>query len=319
MLARCMDVRVRRVAVSVVAVVTVLAAPPAVLTSSAPPAAPPGFASAGHPVAAPASADQFAIQVLDSAPVPPGAQPWTAAPPAVLNGWMSVAVSGLVDLDALYLVNDPGLTGLLDNWVAEHLPRGATESGYGEFGSPSGDAEGFTVSLPTSGPNEYLAQLEYETTEAGGGAYVLRIDAQVVWVPDRSGSERIPLPAGAELTGYTTLSLANPSSGPVSVQLGEAAGARLAAAVNALPLAPETVCAEGSLLFTITFQPPAFSPNPTYSVSEDSCGSTVSVSESTGQLPALRDSGCSLRRLVASLLPPPAVGTRGSVAYCQPG
>jgi len=136
---------------------------------------------------------------------------------------------------------------------------------------PSGDATGFFLSLPTSGPSQSLAMLLYATTATSGGQYALRVDAQVVWVPDRSSSEAIPPPAGAQLTGFATLSAANPSSGPVSVQLGEADSARLAAAVNALPLAPGHSA----------WKTPSSSPSPSslplqlqpsYSVSEDLCG-----------------------------------------------
>ena len=301
----------RRVAVIVVAgCVMALAALPAVLTSSAPPGASQVTAS-GEPAAAPASADQLAVLVLNSAPIPPGAQLWTAPPPSILD-WPpeSQGVGGLTDVDALYLAG-----GISDRWVLARVPRGARETDSGTVFSPSGDVQDFTVSLPTSGPNEYSAQLVYSTTETAGGL-LLRIDAQVVWVPDRSGTERIPVPAGAELTGYTTLSAANPSSGAVSVQLGEADSSRLATAVNALPLAPQVACAEDSLLFTITFEPPAFSSHPGYSVSEDLCGSTVYLIAGATRLPALSDTGCSLRRLVVSLLPAAATGTRSTSSYC---
>jgi hypothetical protein len=172
------------------------------------------------------------------------------------------------------------------------------------------------VSLPTSGPNQYLAQLDYQTTEAGGGAYVLRIDALVVWVPDRSGTEMIPPPASAELTGYAGISVMSPSLRPVSVELGKAQSARLAAAVNALPFAPQVACAEDALLYTITFH--SLSGNrPSYAVSGSYCGAAVSVSEGATHLPALlSDASCSLLRLVAGLLPAQAAGTVGAVASC---
>ena len=196
------------------------------------------------------------------------------------------------------------------------MPAGSAEMGGGSMFGPSGDATGFFLSLPTSGSNEPLAQLLYATTATTGGDYVLRIDAQVVWVPDRSGTEAIPPPAGALLTGFTTISAMNGASGPVTVQVGEADSSRLADAINALPLAPQTMCAEGSLLFTITFPPLPLTPNRTYLVSENLCGATVGVSVGTDQLPALSDQSCSVLRLVAGLLPARAAGTVGAVTYC---
>ena len=319
MLARCMDVPRRRVVVAVVAVVMALAFLPAVLTTAGPPIAAARYAGSRPEANPPASGEQFAAQVLDSAPIPPGAQAWPAPPPAERDSGPGVGISGLIDLDELFLVGEPATSdgsGPLGRYVFGHLPAGSRYAGGNSGGGPQGMTSGFSASLPVSGPNHYWAQLLYESTNAPDGGYVLRVDAEVVWVPDRSGAETIPPPAGAQLTGYTTLSLMNPSSGPVTVVLGETAGARLAAAVNALPLSPETFCAEDALLFTITFRPPALAASPAYSVSEDLCGSTVYVSVGATHLPALSDTGCSLRRLVAGLLPAQAAGTRGSVADC---
>ena len=318
MLARWMSMR--KVSVAAVGVVMALAVLPAALSGSGQPAAATRVTGATPGAAAPASGEQFAIQVLDSAPIPPGAQEWTAPPPAVLDAPpQTIGVSGLIDLHELYLVDEPAgpaLSDPLNSYVRAHLPAGSTETGGNTGSGPAGDDTGFFLSLPTSGPNEFLAQLLYETTETTGGAYVLRIDAQVVWVPDRSGTEAIPPPAGAQLTGFAMLSAANPSSGPVTVHLGEADSARLADAVNALPLAAHTFCMEDSLLFTITFNPPSFSSNPTHVVSEWLCGATVDVSVGAIQLPRLSDAGCALRHLVVSLFPEQAAGTRSAAGNC---
>ena len=283
------------------------------------PAAPPGFASAGHPVAAPASADQFAIQVLDLAPVPPGAQPWTAAPPAVLNGWMSVAVSGLVDLDALYLVNDPGLTGLLETGWRSTCPAAPRSRDTANSAAPAGmrrdsrccsdlRAQRVPGPAPIRDHRGRRGSLRPPHRRTGGLGNPIAREASES-LSRRRGADRLHDPLAA-----------NPSSGPVSVQLGEAAGARARRRRQcASPCARDRVCGGIAALPPSPSSLPPSAPTPPTRSRRDSCGSTVSVSESTGQLPALRDSGCSLRRLVASLLPPPAVGTRGSVAYCQPG
>jgi len=181
---------------------------------------------------------------------------------------------------------------------------------------PSGDATGFFLSLPTSGPSQSLAMLLYATTATSGGQYVLRVDAQVVWVPDRSSSEAIPPPAGAQLTGFATLSAANPSSGPVSVQLGEADSARLAAAVNALPLAAGDIL-HGRL--------PPSSPSPSslpLQLQPQLLGvrgplwATVEVSVGATHLPALSDTGCSSATWWLASFPrgPPAHGAQQRTA-----
>ena len=314
-----MDVQRRRVVVACVAMVMALAFLPAVLATGGAPTTANGFASTTPAAAPPASGEQFAIQVLDSAPIPPGAQAWTAPPPADLDFVQTVAISGLIDLHELYLVGEAATSdasGPLGRYVFAHAPAGSSYAGGNSGDGPQGATSGFSISLPLSGPNQYWGQLLYETTDAAGGGFVLRVDAEVVWVPDRSGAEMIPAQAIAQLTGYTALSAMDPSSGPVKVELGEADSRQLAAAVNALPLAPESFCAEDFLLFTISFEPPSGSSKPGYAVSEWACGSTVYVSAGATHLPALSDTGCSLRRLVAGLLPVAAVGTREAVDRC---
>jgi hypothetical protein len=313
------DVRRRRIATTVIGGLLALATLPAVLASSAQLTAATRFASTTPGAAAPPSGEQYAVQVLDAAPIPPGAQPWTAPPPAILDEpSQSVGFSDLIDLHELYQVDEPAgspQSGPLDSFVLARLPRGSRETGSGSTFGPSGDAGGFFFSLPTSGPNEYLAQLLYETTETGGGAYLLRVDAQVVWVPDRPSSEVIPVQVSAQLTGYTTISDMNNSSGPVSVQLGQAESVRLAVAVDALPPAPQTLCMENSLLYTITFSPLGGS-GQTHVVSGWFCPKVVDVSVGAAQLPPLSDAGCSLLHLVISLLPAQAAGTRSAAANC---
>ena len=311
MLARWMSMR--KVSVAAVGVVMALAVLPAALSGSGQPAAATRITGATPGAAAPASGEQFAIQVLDSAPLPPGAQPWTAAAPAVLDGPMlSVVGSALTDLDALYLVDEPAGPALTQ-YVLAHLPAGATVQTSGSSTGPSGDATGFVVSLPTSGANESMAQLLYATTETSEG-YVLRVDAQVVWVPDRSPADAIRAPAGALLTGYTTISDMNSSSGPVTVPLGDADSVELADAINALPLATPGTCMENSLLYTITFYPTSGSGHS--EVQGWLCPKVVDVSSSGAQVTSLNDSGCSVIRLVVSLVPEQAAGTRSAVQYC---
>jgi hypothetical protein len=318
MLARRMDMRVRRLAVAATGVVMALAVLPAALASSGQSEAASGPASPALPAQAtgtpPASGAKFASQVLSSAPLPPGAQPWTAAPPAVLDTPMqSVASDGLTDVHALYLVDQSAGPALLQHVLA-NLGAGATMQSTGSSGGPSGDSVGFAVSLPTTGPDESSAELLYATTQLPDGDYVLRIDAQTVWVPTRSPDDAIPEPAGAQLTGYATISAMNSSSGPVTIRLGEADSVELAGVINALPIAAPAMCSEDSLLSTITVYP--MNGSGPVRVQEWLCPKVVDVSFGGAKPVLLNDSGCSVIRLVAGLLPAQATGTRSAVQYC---
>lgn len=322
MLARCMDVRRRRIAVTVVACAMALAALPAVFAGPRPIAVGRGTVTAASGASAsvggasgPASGQQFAEQELSLAPLPAGATAWTAVAPAALDTpALSVGSGDLTDVHALYEVDQPAGRAMSDAALAQ-LPAGSSVGTRFTGGLPDAQIVGFAVSLPTSGPNESSAQLVYATAPAADGAYVLRIDAQVVWVPDRPPVDVISPPASAHLTGYANLSLANPSSGPVTVPLGEVDSIRLADAINALPLAAPGMCMENSLLYTITFYPMNGS-GQTDDVSGWFCPRDVDASVGATHLPPLNDDGCHVIRLVLGFLPPQATGTRSFAPTC---
>jgi hypothetical protein len=319
-----MDMRMRRIGVAAVGAVMALAVLPAALAASGQSEAGSGLASTtlrtpatgAQPAAGdlPASGQQFAAQVLSAAPLPPGAQPWTATPPSVLaQPPLTIGSGDLSDIDALYLV-DEAAGPSMSEYVLTEVGAGATVLTTGSTSGPSGSTVMFEVSMPTAGPNQSSAQLLYATTQLPDGDYLLRIDAQVVWVPGRSPSDAIPEPAGAQLTGYAAISAMNSSTGPVTVQLGEADSLELADAINALPIAAPAMCMENSLLSTITFYPMS-GVSPAH-VQEWLCPKLVQVSFGGAQPVLLNDGACSVIRLVAGLLPEQAAGTRGAVQYC---
>jgi hypothetical protein len=128
------------------------------------------------------SAQSFAQQVLAEATIPPGAQstskvvsPWLGGPFGTLG------VAGLIDDHRLYLVDstpDP---------VERDIEAGLPEADRVTSTGSSGLANGFAVTLPTSGPHEYLAQLTYDLAPVGGTKDTeLRVDAQTVWLPSRT-------------------------------------------------------------------------------------------------------------------------------------
>lgn len=261
----------------------------------------------GTPMDAAAS-DAFAARTLALAPIPSGASSWTGSPPAPLQEPMSVGVSGLVDVDELFEMTP--LAEPLSTYVLAHLPPGAkiTTSGYGS--GPNGSSAEFVVSLPTSGPNESLALLVYTTTPVGSEE-VVRVDAEVVWVPNRPAGEDIPTPVTATLTGFRTVSAAFGAVGPVTVALDPQQSARLARLVNALPLGPESFCAEDAEVFSISFVVQNASGG-SYQVTGSLCGRAVRLTVDGAARPLLSDAGCSLFDAVRALLPSSAAGSRGA-------
>jgi len=257
----------------------------------------------------------FAQKVLGEARIPPDAR----ATNTVVSPWLEHPLetpgsSGLIDLHRQYLVDR--LPGAVESYIEAHLPDGAKVTSTESSGGPAGTAIGLVVSLPISGPNEYLAQLAYDVAPATTHAAELRIDAQTVWVPNRSAGEFAPAQGIVDVTGYSSVSVASGSSGPVTVQLSSRRASGLRAVLNALPLGPAVGCLEGALLYKIAVRPTAGGAS-SFEADGYACGATVLVTEHGRRKSPLHDAHCSLLHAVIDLLPAHMVnGTRFSTAGC---
>ena len=322
--------RVRRLAAAAMVLVAVLAAVAvdggtASTASTGVPNVLPGTGSQRAPIEAPSaswaaatSAPRFADQVLASAPVLPGARPWHGKVPSVL-GEAPMGIGGTSDLHRFYLVS-AAVASELPGFVTGHLPAAKLESsGLGS------QVDEFLFVLPTFGPHEYLAALEYATSTSAGepcsnpGAIpvtvcLLRLDAVTTWEPSRSATEVVPNGDRARVTGFASLSIFR-SSGPVVATLGPARSAQLVRAFDSLPLGEGPGCHEDQTLYEIEFWP-ADGPGPHYQVQGEGCEAVVFVSVGAKVLHPLSDSACSLRKLVQQLLPPTAKATRAVVGAC---
>jgi hypothetical protein len=275
-----------------------------------------GAAMAAGSVRRPAkeTAASFALRVLKEATIPPGAH----STHKVLCGLLahaasSVGIGDLTDLHKLYLVSKS--PDEVENYVEAHLRHGAKVTSTGNGGSPQCTDEDVEVSLPTSGNNEYFAQLVYTIAPVGGGSE-LRIDSQTVWVPNRPVGEVAPTGRVMEVTGFSQTSLMRNSSGPVTVLLSNPQAATIRKVFNVLPRGPRVFCMEDSLLFEIAIPANVGLP-PFFTADGYECGETVLVTEHGKTLPSLYDRNCSLLRAVAKLLPPKAKSTREIASQCK--
>jgi len=200
-----------------------------------------GAAMAAGSVRRPAkeTAASFSLRVLKEATVPPGAR----STHKVLCRWLSypgssVAISDLTDLHKLYLV--PKSPDEVESYVEAHLRHGAKVTSSGNGSSPQCTEEDVEVSLPTSGDNEYLAQLVYTIAPVGTGSE-LRIDAETVWVPNRPAGEVAPAGRVMEVTGFSKTTAAFGSSGPVTVRVSNSQASTIRKVFNTLPRAPRVL------------------------------------------------------------------------------
>jgi hypothetical protein len=267
-------------------------------------------------VSGPTSADAFAQRVLAQAPIPPGARSTASFHSDFLKQpFQTVGVGGLIDVHQIYVVDE--LPAAVVSYITNHVPHGARLDGTGTLGSRNGSASGIELSLPTTGANENYAELVYEVVSFGDRSSEFRVDAQVVWVADRSADELAPADAAVAVTGFSEISLMNPSSGPVTVELSSAQADSLRAVANALPLAPMPGCMEDALLYKIEFRPS--SSNQVFELDGYECTATVLVSSDGKAMTPLNDAGCHLLTGVLSLLPKgQADGTRSAATVLCP-
>lgn len=247
------------------------------------------------------------------APIPPGASAWTAAlPPLLAAPATSVGIRGLIDIHQVYLVPFQ----LSQRAVTGQLPPGAKVTTSGSGGGPQGSDTSFVVAMPTLGPHEYLAQIVYTMTTVGVRE-LLRVDAQVVWVPSRPAAEAIPTPVTADVTGFNLISLASLAGAPVhsiTVRLGPGQSGRLAAVVDSLPRGAGVLCMEDAETYSITFLP--LSGASPVTVTGHLCGSAVDISVGGRSWPTLHDGRCLLLRAVSAVLPRSAAGTHNAAKDC---
>jgi hypothetical protein len=223
--------RPRRAAftVALVAVLVVVLAVSAVASGAAP-ASKPGRASTPKRIA-----QSAAGQLLGAFRPPPGAQRSAKDPgPRTLFGGpaQSAATPNLVDRHGFWRV--PGPTDEALNWVQSHLPAGAHQVVSGSAIDPGG-ASIFYVGYALPAGNRAIAsrQLLVAVTSLHSDT-AMRVDAQVIWLTRRPGSERIP--AGVRAVRVVAQRLGQASSAARTVT-GAAQVARIVSLVDALPAA----------------------------------------------------------------------------------
>ena len=257
------------------------------------------------------TANLYAQQVLAVAVIPPGARATNTPHSDFLKQpFQSVGTDGLIDIHRIYGIDE--LPGAVETYITTHLSEGARLMGTGTLGSPGGEAHGIDISIPISGANQNYAELVYEVTSYGDRSSEFRVDAQVIWVPNRSADELAPSAATVEVTGFAQTSRLNEPSGPVTITLTPAQADSLTIVANSLPLAPPPACMENSLLYKVVFRPSTL-PSEPFELDGYECPTTVLVSKNGNDLFPLNDAGCHPLRAVVSVLPQgQAGGTRSA-------
>jgi hypothetical protein len=146
----------------------------------------------------------------------------------------------------------PGTPTAIERYLTTHIPEGGSYDGSAgtSTSGTSAPIDSIAITFPANGPHLYLKQLAYSLTQKTSTTSWLRIDGQIVWVPSRSASQKIPAANSATITGFEKTALSG-TSGPVKIQLSGKKLTRLIAELNSLPLGPENRCMENLTGFTI--------------------------------------------------------------------
>jgi len=247
--------------------------------------------------------------MLGRAILPPEAVPTTSVPGALTVASTSPATPNLVDLDRFWRVGLPLQEAIV--FIAAHPPAGMVCTGSGTSGGPGGvSSEQITFDLASLPAGLSSAQLQVAVAPAGATSSTIRVDAQVVFSPLRSGKEEVPATdAVVVVTRSGSMSSGAPAAAsetrtdPTTVK-------KLASILDRLPAAvPGTSsCPSFSLQYRLAFAAHIGSP-PDYVATTAPCDQViVSVGGVTVQ-PALSDVDGTLTDAVAALFEPGAQAT----------
>ena len=186
----------------------------------------------------------FVATVLQGSSVPPGAIATNRVLSSSLGRPFETPATGpLTDLHQRYLVDEG--SGAVERYVYDHLPvaHGGVDGRFRRVGDGTRPCR----LAPDPGPNENMAQLVY-TLWPLGSRTELRVDAQVVWLPNRPSEEVAASHGDVDLTGFAAVSPMEGSSGPVTTRLRGAQAGAILAVLKALPLGPQGLCTEDEVL-----------------------------------------------------------------------
>jgi Peptidase A4 family len=204
----------------------------------------------------------------------------------------SPGIKGLTDIDSAYKVAQPESAVLA--YEKTHLPRGARLEGTGNNCIAGTHSLVLLLSVPVTGSHEYSAALAIGIASLGKNSSLLRVDAQVGWVANRSAAEKAQSSAPLRLTVYRS----NQFGGNVTVTLSGAQERQVTGLLNSLPLAAATQCAEAEPLYQLQYG----GASPAFQATGYGCAGAVAVAMKGKIAAPLRDTGLSVVRLLNKFL-----------------
>jgi hypothetical protein len=258
------------------------------------------------------SGHTYAVSLFSKIPLPSGARRLAAPIKPLHPVTGSLGFAHAVDIARYYLV--PSSIDVL-GFAQSHFPKsewqgnGSTfDGGYHTSGSFS------TMSLCPDRHAAYCG-VTYSALALSGDRQELRVDVAVVWMPLHV--VLLPTIGVVTVTGYDKISLMDPSSGAVRVELNTSEVKKLRKAIALLRSSPGGHCMEDSALYIISVAS-ASDGTVSWSASADECPGELVVT-SNGSRIALNARSCPLDMLVATFFHAhQPQGTMSDLKVCQP-
>jgi hypothetical protein len=264
------------------------------------------------------AASTLAADLLNTAITPPGAVLSHPARDVICQCAGTPLMQPFVAEHRFYVV--PGPPTAVETFLTTHIPKGGHYDGStGTSSGPNGiGIISITITYPANGPHVYLKQLAYSMTKKNATSSWLRIDSQIVWVPNRAADQKVATARSATITGYHQTALSG-TSGDVKIHLSGTKLTKLVGELNALPLGPESQCMESLAGFTISLR---LTNGTQLQIDNGFCaGAFDSVVSMTGGQSkvdyTLSDPSCHFIDDVASLFGSSVKGTHEAQSGCQ--
>ena len=233
--------------------------------------------------------------MLGEAVLPPGSASTTIGRGSALAAPSAAPVTkGLTDIFRAYKVGRSASAVVA--YETAHLPRGASLEGAGRGCIHKALSYVVLLSVPVKGSHEYSAALAIGVAPLGSRSSLLRIDAQVLWVPSRSAAEKAQAGSVLQLTIFRS----DQTGGNVTVSLGGEQERKVTALLNSLPLGARSECAESDPLYQLQYT----SSRSSFLATGYGCGGTVTVTGNGKQAAPLHDGNLGLVSLINGFLAP---------------
>lgn len=258
------------------------------------------------------SGQTYAASLFPKIPFPSGTTRLAAPIKPLHPVTGSLGLAHTVDIARYYLVPS---SADVPGFAQTHFPKSEWQGSGSTFDGGYHTSNSFSAMSLCPDRHASYCGVTYSARALLGNRQELRVDVAVVWVPVHV--VLLPTTGVVTVTGYDKISLMNPSTGAVRVELNTSEKKKLRKAISLLRSSPGGLCMEDSTLYKISVASTTDG-TVSWSATADECPGELVVT-SHGSRIALNARSCPLDMLVATFFNArSAQGTKSGLKVCQP-